>query len=52
MRIVEGIRNEVDVPVYPSYPAFMTNGTDASLADPAVRFGHVEPLPRRTEPNG
>src|SRR4051812_47499667 len=46
-RIIEGIRNEMDVPVYPSYPALMTNGTDANLADAAVRFAHVEPLVAR-----
>jgi 3-keto-5-aminohexanoate cleavage enzyme len=45
-RIIEGIRNEVDVPIYPSYPAFMTNG-DASLADVAVRFAHIEALVAR-----
>jgi uncharacterized protein (DUF849 family) len=45
-RIIEGIRDEVDVPVYPSYPAFTTNG-DASLADVAVRFAHVEALVAR-----
>jgi 3-keto-5-aminohexanoate cleavage enzyme len=45
-RIIEGIRNEVDVPVYPSYPALTTNG-DASLADVAVRFAHVEALVAR-----
>jgi 3-keto-5-aminohexanoate cleavage enzyme len=45
-RIIEGIRNEVDVPIYPSYPAFMTNG-DAGLADAAVRFAHIEALVAR-----
>ena len=45
-RIIEGIRNEVDVPIYPSYPAFTTNG-DASLADVAVRFAHIEALVAR-----
>ena len=45
-RIIEGIRNEVDVPMYPSYPAFTTNG-DASLADAAVRFAHIEALVAR-----
>jgi len=45
-RIIEGIRNEVDVPIYPSYPAFTTNG-DASLADAAVRFAHIEALVAR-----
>jgi len=44
--IIEGIRNEVDVPIYPSYPAFTTNG-DTSLADAAVRFAHVEALVAR-----
>ena len=29
-RIIEGIRNQVDVPVYPSYPAFITTGSDSS----------------------
>ena len=29
-RIIEGIRNEVDVPVYPSYPAFTTDGDAGS----------------------
>ena len=29
-RIIEGIRNQVDVPVYPSYPAFITTGSDAA----------------------
>jgi 3-keto-5-aminohexanoate cleavage enzyme len=26
-RIIEGIRNQVDVPVYPSYPAFITTAS-------------------------
>ena len=29
-RIIEGIRAQVDVPVYPGYPAFMTTGADIS----------------------
>jgi uncharacterized protein (DUF849 family) len=37
----------VDVPVYPSYPALNTNDADTSLADPNVRFAHVEPLVAR-----
>jgi uncharacterized protein (DUF849 family) len=45
-RIIEGIRKEVDVPIYPSYPALMTNG-DASLADAGVRFAHIEALVAR-----
>jgi 3-keto-5-aminohexanoate cleavage enzyme len=45
-RIIEGIRNEVDVPIYPSYPAFTTNG-DAGLADASVRFAHIEALVAR-----
>src|SRR5262245_56024166 len=47
-RIIEGIRNEVDVPVYPSYPAFMTTGSDSSpFADVAARFGDIEALAAR-----
>ncbi len=48
-RIIEGIRNQVDVPVYPSYPPVMTTGTDASLvvADATARFGHIEALAAR-----
>ena len=42
-RIIEGIRNQVDVPVYPSYPAFMTDG-DAALADVSARYAHIEAL--------
>jgi 3-keto-5-aminohexanoate cleavage enzyme len=40
-RIIEGIRAQVDVPVYPSYPAIMTAGGDTSpsLADVAGRYG-------------
>jgi uncharacterized protein (DUF849 family) len=45
-RIIEGIRNEVDVPIYPSYPALTANG-DAGLADVAVRFAHIEALVAR-----
>jgi uncharacterized protein (DUF849 family) len=48
-RIIEGIRAAIDVPVYPSYPAVMTTGLDASLvlADAASRFAHVEELAAR-----
>ena len=47
-RIIEGIRAQVDVPVYPSYPAFMTTGSDASpVADATVRFAHLEALAAR-----
>ena len=45
-RIIEGIRNQVDVPVYPSYPAFMTDG-DAGLADIRARYAHIEALAER-----
>jgi 3-keto-5-aminohexanoate cleavage enzyme len=45
-RIIEGIRKQVDVPVYPSYPAFMTDG-DAALADISVRYAHIEALVER-----
>ena len=47
-RIIEGIRNQIDVPVYPSYPAFITTGDDSSsLADAAVRFADIEELAAR-----
>ena len=47
-RIIEGIRAKVDVPVYPSYPAFMTTGSDTSpLADVTARFAHIEALAAR-----
>ena len=45
-RIIEGIRNQVDVPVYPSYPAFTTDG-DAALADISARYTHIEALVER-----
>jgi 3-keto-5-aminohexanoate cleavage enzyme len=43
-RIIEGIRNEVDVPVYPSYPPIESN---PSFAHAAVRFAHIEALAAR-----
>jgi uncharacterized protein (DUF849 family) len=46
-RIIEGIRNEVEVPVYPSYPALHATDTDADIADPNVRFAHIEALVAR-----
>jgi len=46
-RIIEGIRNQVDVPIYPSYPALMSTISDADVADPAIRFAPVEELAKR-----
>ena len=46
-RIIEGIRNQVDVPIYPSYPPLMTNGADQAIADATVRFAHIEELAAR-----
>ena len=48
-RIIEGIRNQVDVPVYPSYPAVAAKNADTSLplADAALRFAHIEALAAR-----
>lgn len=43
-RIIEGIRRQVDVPVYPSYPPLMSTAADADIADPAIRFAHIEEL--------
>src|SRR4051812_3040519 len=41
-RIIEGIRAEIDVPVYPSYPAIPPEGMT-----PGERFAHVEALAER-----
>jgi 3-keto-5-aminohexanoate cleavage enzyme len=47
-RIIEGIRNEADVPVYPSYPGFIiTGGEDSPFADVAARFAGLEELAAR-----
>lgn len=43
-RIIEGIRAEIDVPVYPSYP--IIPATEAQ-GDAASRFAHVEALADR-----
>jgi uncharacterized protein (DUF849 family) len=43
-RIIEGIRAEVDVPVYPSIPGLDTRG---NVADPKARFAHIEALAER-----
>jgi 3-keto-5-aminohexanoate cleavage enzyme len=45
-RIIEGIRAEVDVPVYPSFPPVLAPGSDARL-DGAARFAHIEALAAR-----
>ncbi len=41
-RIIEGIRAQVDVPVYPSYPAVPRSDVPA-----AARFAHIEALAKR-----
>jgi len=48
-RIIEGIRAQVDVPVYPSYPPIpaTTAGANPSFADATVRFAHIEALAAR-----
>jgi 3-keto-5-aminohexanoate cleavage enzyme len=48
-RIIEGIRAQVDVPVYPSYPPIQTTGIDTSQsgADGGARFAHIEALAAR-----
>jgi uncharacterized protein (DUF849 family) len=43
-RIIEGIRNQVDAVVYPSYPARSVSGATPSYAE---RFAHIEELARR-----
>jgi hypothetical protein len=47
--ISEGIRNQVDVPVYPSYAPIQTINIDGAFhfADAAVRFAHIEALAAR-----
>ena len=34
----------MDVPVYPSYPPLMSTEADADIADPKIRFAHIEEL--------
>jgi 3-keto-5-aminohexanoate cleavage enzyme len=48
-RIIEGIRSQVDVSVYPSYPSVSTTNIDGALsvADASVRFSHLEALAAR-----
>jgi uncharacterized protein (DUF849 family) len=46
-RIIEGIREQVDVPVYPGYPPLTSTDADADIADPLVRFAHIEALATR-----
>src|SRR3954464_6623594 len=48
-RIIEGIRGQIEVPVYPSYPGFMSaTGSDSNpLADATARFAHLEALAAR-----
>ncbi|HEY5126754.1 MAG TPA: 3-keto-5-aminohexanoate cleavage protein [Bradyrhizobium sp.] len=48
-RIIEGIRAQVDVPVYPSYPSILTTNIGGALdvAEAAVRFAHIEALAAR-----
>jgi 3-keto-5-aminohexanoate cleavage enzyme len=46
-RIIEGIRAEVEVPVYPSFPPFMTGGGDAGVAEAEARFSHIDALAAR-----
>ena len=45
-RIIEGIRAEMDVPVYPSFPSVVAPDSDATL-DGAARFAHIEALAAR-----
>ncbi|HYM02817.1 MAG TPA: 3-keto-5-aminohexanoate cleavage protein [Stellaceae bacterium] len=45
--IIEGIRAQVEVAVYPSYPAVITTQVDAGLADAETRFAPLEALAKR-----
>jgi 3-keto-5-aminohexanoate cleavage enzyme len=46
-RIIEGIRKQADVLVYPSYPAMVAPDADAGSVNPAERFAHIEALAAR-----
>lgn len=46
-RIIEGIRAQVDVSVYPSYPAVTTASIGAGASQGAERFAHIEALATR-----
>jgi uncharacterized protein (DUF849 family) len=46
-RIIEGIRNQVDVVVYPSYPARSASAANAGPPSYAERFAHIEALAKR-----
>ncbi len=46
-RIIEGIRKQIDVPVYPSFDAPMLDDIHADIADASVRFSHAEQLAAR-----
>jgi 3-keto-5-aminohexanoate cleavage enzyme len=48
-RIIAGIRAQVEVSVYPSYPSILTTSIQSSLseADGAARFAHIEALAAR-----
>jgi 3-keto-5-aminohexanoate cleavage enzyme len=46
-RIIEGIRAEIDVPVYPSYPSITSINAGLLVADAVARFANVEALAAR-----
>jgi 3-keto-5-aminohexanoate cleavage enzyme len=47
-RIIEGIRAEVDVPVYPSYPTIPNTGPSTGIdGEASQRFAHIEALAER-----
>lgn len=46
-RIIEGIRNEVDAVVYPSYPARSASAANEAPPSYAERFAHIEELAAR-----
>ena len=48
-RIIDGIRSQVDVSVYPSYPSVLTTNIDGALsvAEATARFSHLEALAAR-----
>jgi uncharacterized protein (DUF849 family) len=46
-RIIEGIRRQADVLVYPSYPAMTVSGSGEGGVNPPGRFDHIEALAAR-----
>lgn len=46
-RIIEGIRAQVDIPVYPAFPALMSDSKDLGVSEAEARFSHIDALAAR-----